>query len=269
MPFAVEQGGFSLVPEEEGGAVDAQAGSHPFQLTTSFALNQDANSVTPPALAKQIQFRLPPGLVANAVAFPRCGELAFLTKSTGGFNDLCPENAAVGVVFLTIDEPQNGGVQTYPIPVFNLQPAQGEPVRLGFFFIGIPVTIDTHVRTGEDYGATATVNNITQIANFLSETLTIWGVPGESVHDSARGWGCIANGFFSNGGKVPCTPSTESAPPPFLTLPTSCRTPFAASVTAHPGPVNPDRKARRNRSRWRRMKTAAIRCRMRWAARRR
>jgi hypothetical protein len=40
---------------------------------------------------------------------------------------------------------------------------------------------------GGDYGATATVSNITEVANFLSETLTIWGVPGESIHDESRG----------------------------------------------------------------------------------
>ena len=42
--------------------------------------------------------------------------------------------------------------------MFNLTPSPGEPVRFGFFVIGIAVTIDFHIRTGEDYGATATVS---------------------------------------------------------------------------------------------------------------
>jgi hypothetical protein len=232
--FGVEEQGFSIVPEEEGGAVDARAGSHPFQLTTNFALNQTADTVNPPALPKKLQFTLPAGLVANAATFPRCDELAFLTKGPGnGFADLCPAEAAVGVVALTIKEPEFGSesTATYPVPVFNLAPKLGEPARFGFYFNGITVTIDFSVRTGGDYGATATVDNITQIANFISETLTVWGVPGNPSHNSVRGWGCVGGGFFQfPAGQPPCTPSTQSHPAPFLTLPTSCAGPFAALV---------------------------------------
>jgi hypothetical protein len=63
-PFGVER--FEVVPENEGGSVDTQAGSHPFQFTTSIALNQRA---TPPnasnevveaaALPRNLSFRLP------------------------------------------------------------------------------------------------------------------------------------------------------------------------------------------------------------------
>jgi hypothetical protein len=237
VPFGAEEDGLSVVPEEAGGTIDAQAGSHPFQLTTSFALNQTANALKPPALPRDLTFELPPGLVANAVAFPRCTELQFLTKAYGGFADECPQDTAVGVVLLSIDEPVFGGVQTYPIPVFNLTPKQGEPVRFGFYFIGAPVPIDFHVRTGEDYGASATVSNVTQITNFLSESLTIWGVPGEAIHNASRGWGCIAGEFYSHGGHLPCTPETQIQPPPFLTLPTSCTEPFAASVEGESWPA--------------------------------
>ena len=239
VPFGVED--LSFVPEEANGAVDARAGSHPFQLTTTFSLQQNANVLKPPALAKSLQFNLPPGLVANAVALPECSELDYETKTTSsqGFGDLCPQNTAVGVVLVTIDEPDFGGLQTYPIPVFNLVPKQGEPVRFGFFFIGIPVTIDFHVRTGEDYSASATVNNITQIANFVSESLTIWGIPGEAVHDSSRGWDCIAESFY---GHHACPLGGESHPTPFLTMPTSCEEPWAASVSGASWPLraNPE-----------------------------
>ncbi len=232
--FEVEEDGFSIVPEAEGGGLDPRAGSHPFQLTTNFALNQTADTLRPPALPRELKFTLPPGLVANAATFPRCSEAAFLSRGAGTeFNDECPQEAAVGVVVLTLYQTALHGpapTQTYPVPVFNLAPKRGEPARFGFFFAGIAVPIDFSLRTGGDYGATANVTNITQIANFMSESLTIWGVPGQSVHDSSRGWGCLANGFYKAFGKPVCNTSPEGSPPPFLTLPTSCATPFAASV---------------------------------------
>ena len=42
-PFGVEE--YELSPEETGGVPATQAGSHPFQLTTAFTLNQDAGKV--------------------------------------------------------------------------------------------------------------------------------------------------------------------------------------------------------------------------------
>jgi hypothetical protein len=236
--FEVEDQGFSIVPEEEGGAVDARAGSHPFQLTTNLALNQTADTHDPPALPRNLKFTLPTGLVANAAAFPRCNESDFLAKGPGtGFDDQCPQEAAVGVALLTVFQTAfaNAPVQTYPVPVFNLTPKRGEPARFGFFFAGIAVPIDFSLRTGGDYGATANVSNITQVANFISESLTIWGVPGLAAHDEARGWGCLAGGFYQAFKGTPnerpiCNRTAEGSPPPFLTLPTSCATPFAASV---------------------------------------
>ena len=240
VPFGVEAQGFSIVPEGEGGRVDAQAGSHPFQLTTTFSLNQNADPLTPPALAKNLTFTLPPGLVANVVAFPKCSELQFTTKTTisGGFGNACPADTAVGVIELTSDAPGfPGGVSTYPVPVFNIATKPGEPVRFGFFLAGITVTIDFHIRTGQDYGAIAEVHNVTQVANFQAQSLTIWGTPGESAHDSARGYECLAEGFY---GHQACPPSSENHPVPFLTLPSSCQEPWSSSVQGESWPARRD-----------------------------
>ena len=42
-PYGIES--YELTPEEEGGSRDTQAGSHPFQLTTSFSMNTRAVDV--------------------------------------------------------------------------------------------------------------------------------------------------------------------------------------------------------------------------------
>jgi len=231
--FGVEEGGFSVVPEAVGGAVDAQAAGHPFQLTTTFALNQTADPLKPPALPRSLHFELPAGLLANASAFPGCGELAFLSEGPGnGFADKCSADSAIGVVQLTIREPSfgNAPTATYGVPVFNLTPKYGEPARFGFYFNGISVPIDFTIRSDGDYGATANIANITQISNFISETLTIWGAPGDPIHNASRGWACVMGGFYQLNGTPPCVPSTQTAPTPLLMLPTSCAAPFSTGV---------------------------------------
>jgi hypothetical protein len=242
VPFGVEE--FSLVPEEEGGRIDTRAGSHPFQLTTTFSLNQNSDPASPPGLARNLQFKLPPGLVGNATALPRCSDLDFRHVTEGGIVDLCPGSTAVGVALITIDEPENLELVTFPVPLFNLVPERGEPARFGFELLGSPVTLDTSVRTGEDYGVTASVNNITELANFLSSTVAFWGVPGAAEHDSSRGWGCLVGNSWAEESGQPCTPASQSKPAPFLTLPTSCG-PFEPSVEGASWPTKENKSGLR------------------------
>jgi hypothetical protein len=228
--FGVED--YEMVPEEAGGGIDTQAGSHPFQLTTTLALNQDAAG-KPAALAKDLDFKLPPGLIGNPTPFPQCTLAQFQAKGPlGGSENLCPGQTAVGAVQVTVEEPKGLGViYTFSVPLFNLEPAVGEPARFGFTVIGAQVLLDTSVRTGGDYGVTVTVRNISQTAGFTVSQVTFWGVPGDPRHDAARGWACmqIAREGESAG---PCKPSEALHPPPLLTLPTSCTGPLQTSVEA-------------------------------------
>ncbi|MGN6373906.1 MAG: hypothetical protein ACTHM1_13110 [Solirubrobacteraceae bacterium] len=224
---------YALVPEEEGGGVDTRAGSHPFQLTSSFALNQTSDPQRPPALAKDLHFNLPPGQVGNATIVPRCSILQFSTLVTQG-NNLCPTDTAIGVASITIDEPDSLGVATYPTPIFNLETKPGEPARFGFVSQEVPVVLDTAVRsgTGEDYGVTVSASNITELANFISETVTFWGSPGDRRLDQSRGWDCLAKGVYDiHGGSGSCSVSNASSPQAFLTMPTSCEASYASTVT--------------------------------------
>jgi hypothetical protein len=87
------------------------------------------------------------------------------------------------------------------------------------------------VRTGGDYGVVVTVKNTTELANFVSSRVTFWGVPGDPVHDSSRGWGCVAGEeYVAFGAAKPCTPLNQAKPVPFLALPTSCTGPLRTSV---------------------------------------
>jgi hypothetical protein len=234
--FGVED--YELVPEEVGGALDFQAGSHPFQLTTTMTLDQ-SEAATSVQLAKDLNFKLPPGLIGNPTPFPQCSLGQFQTIVPSGDknvnpNNLCSPQTAVGVARIQINEPSlNFGrpTTTFQVPVFNLEPAVGEPARFGFMALTTPVFLDTSVRTGGDYGVTVSVDNITQIISFLRSEVTFWGVPGDPSHDNARGWGCMeeARGLPKHG---PCNASEINHPPPLLSLPTSCTGPLQTTVEA-------------------------------------
>jgi hypothetical protein len=247
--FGVENN--ELLAEEEGGVPATQAGKHPFQLTSVFALNTSvltasADSVEPAAMAKDLMFRLPPGLVGNPTPFAQCTDVQFATTESvegehgRGFetHNECPAQTAIGTATITFNPVSGGlnGVITSTVPLFNLTPDVGEPAKFGFEVDGARTYLDTAVRTGGDYGVTVSVDNITQVVGFLVSKVTFWGVPGAAIHDSARGWACLT-------GLGACTNLVETQPPPFLSLPTACTGPMSTSVQAdswaQPHPPHP------------------------------
>jgi hypothetical protein len=234
-PFGVQ--GYELTPEEEGGLPDTQAGSHPFQLTTTIALNaqtvpvsefggvEEYPQVQPVGtFTKDLRFNLPPGLVGNPVPLPKCNTKAFLEEGTSA-TALCPADTVVGAASVVTA----GGIPETPIvtnPLYSLEPAVGEPARFGFQTGAGPAFIDVSVRTGGDYGVVATVPNITQSLEFLSAQVTFWGVPGDPRHDTTRGKECLAH--LQNQAEISCT--ERGAERPFLVMPTSCTGPLQTSV---------------------------------------
>jgi hypothetical protein len=232
-PTQFGPGNYEQVAYNEDGSVDTQAGSHPYGLTTTLDLNRTAEAPYQPALPKDLRFNLPPGLIGNPQPFPQCSDAAF-NKSIVLFVNECPPNTALGVASITIYEPILGGQFTIASPVFNLKPSVGEPARFGFRAGFAGVILDTSVRTGGDYGVTVSVNNITQLASFLSSQVTFWGVPGDPIHDQSRGWQCINGGVWGlvTEQVAPCKTQNESGPPPFLSLPTSCTGPLQTTMQA-------------------------------------
>jgi hypothetical protein len=240
--FGIEK--YSFVPEEAGGAPDTRAGSHPFQLTTNLALNQNA-AEEPVALPKNLQFDLPPGLIGNPTVIPQCSQVDFTTILLGPKN-LCGPETVVGVAEVTIDEPNvfKTGPETRSVPVFNLEPALGEPARFGIVALKVPVVLSTAIRTGKDYGVVVTATNTSQAAGLVSSKVTFWGVPSDPLHNTERGWACIEGGALSGGTKA-CEEQAAAKekhekeekekgeePKPFLSLPTSCSTPWTSPMRA-------------------------------------
>jgi hypothetical protein len=224
-PFGVES--YEVAPENEGGSLDTTAGSHPYQLTTTLSLNQTSDPLKPPALPKDLRFKLPPGLIGNPTPFPQCSEGQFTAIKVFGENN-CPAQTAIGVAEVTIDVPRLLFV-TLPVPVFNLVPNVGEPARFGFDVLDVPVWLDTSVRTGGDYGVTVSVDNISQSAAFLGSQVTLWGEPGAASHNISRGTLCV-DGELLGGGA--CNSPSMGTFAPFLVMPTSCTGPLRTTVEA-------------------------------------
>jgi hypothetical protein len=238
--FGVED--YELAAEGEGGGPVTQAGAHPYQVTGTIALEQGADGplsgppvAGPVAAARDVVARLPPGLIANPSAGPRCLSWQFAASVAGGEQDECPYKTAVGVASVTFDQPGGPGTRTLPAPVFNIEPEAGEPARFGFFvpIEGVPVTLATGVRSGpgEDWGVNLSSAEIPQGAGISSVRVTFWGVPGSSSHDEARGWGCLAEARGRGEAAFEqCDHFEESYPPAFVTLPTACTGSMGSSL---------------------------------------
>jgi hypothetical protein len=248
VPFGVSA--FEVRPEEPGGVLDTQAGSHPFQLTTSFELNEitesfpDGSSAAegrPAAPVKDLHVKLPPGLIGNPTPLPRCSLASFLQLSGGGFNPQCAASTVVGVARALIGFYEGTGGATselfvFPFtrPIFNLEPAPGEPARFGFVTKGVATLLTVGVRTGGDYGLTVSSINTSHQVEVISSETTFWGVPGDTRHNGSRGEECLKaardDAFHELLGKYSCAGFEENDPPPLLSLPTSCSGPMPSTV---------------------------------------
>ncbi|HTZ65194.1 MAG TPA: hypothetical protein VMB51_13910 [Solirubrobacteraceae bacterium] len=239
-PFGVEEHGYALTPENEDGGLDTQAGSHPFQLTTKLDLSQGLEHprelAAAPALPKNLQFNLPPGLIGDPQAVPACPLVDFLAISEADTN-ACASQSAIGVAVVTLDEPLRFGDITRAVPLWNLEPAHGEPARLGFEVIKVPVVLNTSVRTGGDYGVTVSVSEAPESVQLLSSEVTIWGAPGDPAHNSSRGWACLLGGVYVNH-EAPCQDTSQSPPVgAFLTLPSACTGALSSTVEGESWPL--------------------------------
>src|ERR1700686_157023 len=186
-------GGFSLVARNQDGSPDNQAGSHPYTFTTNFAFNSHPNGrgeAVPDDNAKDIQVALPPGFAGNPGAATKClpQQLALEALEEVGLpGQTCPTSSQIGMMALHFGGGgQIGGGLPLYFPVYNMATAADQPAVFGFQVNKVGVYIDTGVRTGGDYGLTSSVRSISSVFQLVGSSLTLWGVPADSSHDSQR-----------------------------------------------------------------------------------
>ena len=233
---------------DEAGQPQTQAGSHPFQFTTSFALNTEpgeAAATTGPCVPKlcvpaggdlkDVRVALPPGLVGNPNAITKCTAQQFTTvvgrSLPSGFysETACPNSSVVGVVNLKDVE---GEALVFPTPLYNLVPEPGSPAQFGFQYGNLPFYIDAELRSGSDYGIDGVVRNTSQAKRVSAATVTFWGNPADPRHDPLRG-SCLIPGFkewgFSREDEE-CPYEAPTQPKPFFRLPTNCSQPMDVTM---------------------------------------
>ena len=224
------------------GAPLSEAASYPFAFRASLAISTKLAPPSSEALVlgsggdlRNVEVHLPAGLMGRLTAAPRCAAKQFvavqLVSNEGGdhYVNECPDAAAVG----TITVSQLEGIAPFTLgsgAVYNLVPPPGMPALFGFQIAGIPVYLETELRSGGDYGISARVRNTSQLKRVTAASLTLWGVPADPAHDHQRGF-CAE----TEAGSCP----SEGPERPLLRLPTSCAssllTRMGIDTWLHPG----------------------------------
>jgi hypothetical protein len=202
--------------------VFTQAGGHPIGLTTTIELDKESipeGSIPVGGDPKDVVVDLPPGLLGNPMAVPRCALADFAREGSKN----CPASSQVGVIELFF-------ANTILIePIYDLVPEAGQSAEFGLPTGGrFNIVLTAHlVHTAAGYGFTVVSNNIPE-RSFTKFRLTFWGVPADPINDPQRGRRCeTANSGFS---PPFCSGSLTSeggeasgvAPVPFLLMPSGC-----------------------------------------------
>jgi hypothetical protein len=224
-----------LTFSDAAGAPAAQAGVHPFAVTTRFQMNRipdpDREVLPDGGTAKDVIVKLPPGLVGNPTAVPRCPDADFTEVSE--WKSGCPDSSVVGYATVSV-----AAVTTVPgdfdTAVYNLTPGPGVPLKLGFVVTTVPVTLDVSISPDPPHNAIARAANIAQVGVFYGTELTLWGNPADPAHDPYRG-SCLERdqespGHPASGGNCPAGVPNR----PLLTLPRSCSGPLETFFEADP-----------------------------------
>jgi hypothetical protein len=183
----------------------SQAGAHA-DVTTSFMLNENATK-SPVGQLKDVEVELPPGIIGNPQAIPKCSQYEFSIFR-------CLPAAQVGVIAPTFVVPE-GGSETQvkvPIPLFNLAPSPGRVATFGATLLFVKIIVQVVVRQDGTYGLTARISDLSTLIPVIGSALTLWGVPADPSHESLR-----FNQFGTVGPLAAGTP-----PAAFMTNSTDC-----------------------------------------------
>lgn len=221
---------YSVVNQD--GSAAMLAGSHPWEMSTSFSVYGKVNGrgrEVPDGDVKDVEVNPPLGVVGDPGATSKCTVQQFTTpaseaelaglpeRSSLRFSGAtCPTSSQVGVVDLGVGAGPGEG--TY-LGIYSLAAPLGVPAEFGFNYLRVPVVLTASLRTDGSYGVAVHLRNISQALNIFGGKVTLWGVPADASHNDLRGL-CLGEEGKPVGPPEGC--ASEATPKSFLTLPTSC-----------------------------------------------
>jgi hypothetical protein len=240
--FRAGSDGFSVEAREENGSIAHQAGSHPYQLTTTVNFNLGPESPGEPGVpftdgdVRDLQLDLPPGLIENPSAVPQCSQALFHTPRSSPYEsslsgESCPDRTQIGIVSV---RSSHGGGTERTFGLFNLEPPPGAASEIGFNPFGAPIVFIPRInQAGGEYQLSQQAHNIPQQINLNGLTITIWGAPWRLQHDFQRG-DCLNEVDPGNPRALDCSTGSPDEFPSlaYLTLPSSCKRPLVFGASA-------------------------------------
>jgi hypothetical protein len=210
--FAIEAVSASLSDKEAGAHAD---------MTVAIKLTRKGNE--PYANAQDIVIELPPGVIGNPQAVPRC-----TTEQLGsGFeSSACPFESQVGMTLVRTTKP-------FPFvfnePIYNMVAPKGTDIvaRIGFIAGAYPALVNLRIDP-TDYSVIATAEGLPSATGLSEATTTVWGVPAAEVHDEER----ITPEEAIDGESPPGGRELSAPEVPFLSNPTDCSLQREVVVTA-------------------------------------
>ncbi len=206
--FGIKSFEISFVNQD--GTPDTQAGSHPYEMVTSFEFNTKAErqiatlespyEILPVGTVRDIIVTPPPGLVGDPNATEakcKLSELEVPGNSPYGAVSECPPGSQVGTLYI-----DTHGYGTGSYALYNMVPPHGVAAQFGAFVIFPKAFIDVGLQAGGQYPLQAESLNITAIEPLFRIRNTLWGVVGHGANRK-----------------------------PFLTLPTGCTGPLRSSIS--------------------------------------
>lgn len=215
--FGIVPNSFEVRATNSDGTIDRVAGSHPYAFTVTVAFNHDAEG-NAEGSARDVVVDLPPGLVGNPLAIPRCTREEF-----DGAQARCPGDTQVGTFRADFRNPRESLAPTGAL--YNLVPPKGVAASFGFSVAGfVAVENASVVRHGGAYTVAVATDNVSK-PDLVEVEETIWGVPAEESHNPERE-------CFDSDGEIIKGCASDSVPAPFLTLPGECGRPMITVLEA-------------------------------------
>ena len=176
VPFGAAASSFGIVPGSyladffdaayPFGSPVRQAGDHPFELRTGFdldsrsAVGEDGTRfIASHGAIKTAEVTLPPGMIGNPEATPKCDAIDFAEQGASGDSTACPADTQVGYVNVPITAGEvhyghgsifnNANDLLAYVPIYNLVPPKGVPADFGFNAAGF---VQAHIYSNLDPG---------------------------------------------------------------------------------------------------------------------